>query len=26
MKVEKIKIPEAGGPPRDASAFDADET
>ena len=26
MKVEKIKIPEAGGQPRDASAFDADET
>ena len=26
MKVEKIKIPGAGGPPRDASAFDADET
>ena len=26
MKVEKIKIPEASGPPRDASAFDADET
>ena len=26
MKVEKIKIPEAGGPPRDASAFDAEET
>ena len=26
MKVEKIKIPEAGGPPRNASAFDADET
>ena len=26
MKVEKIKIPEAGGPPRDASAFDSDET
>ena len=25
MKVEKIKIPEAGSPPRDASAFDADE-
>ena len=25
MKVEKIRIPEAGGPPRDASAFDADE-
>ena len=25
MKVEKIKIPEAGGPPLDASAFDADE-
>ena len=26
MKVEKIKIPEAGGLPRDASAFEADET
>ena len=26
MKVEKIKIPEAGGAPSDASAFDADET
>ena len=26
MKVEKIKVPEAGGLPRDASAFDADET
>ena len=26
MKVEKIKIPEAGGPPRDTSAFDANET
>ena len=26
MKVEKLKIPEAGGPPRDASAFDAEET
>ena len=26
MKVEKIKIPAAGGPPRDASVFDADET
>ena len=26
MKVEKIKIPEAGGPPLDASAFDANET
>ena len=26
MKVEKIKIPEAGGPPRDASAFEVDET
>ena len=26
MKVEKIKIPEAGCPPRDASVFDADET
>tara|TARA_A100001388_G_scaffold256000_1_gene220844 strand:+ start:301 stop:567 length:267 start_codon:yes stop_codon:yes gene_type:complete len=26
MKVEKIKTPEAGGPPRDASAFEADET
>ena len=26
MKVEKIKIPEASGPPSDASAFDADET
>ena len=26
MKVEKIKIPETGGPPRDASAFDGDET
>ena len=26
MKVEKIRIPEAGGPPRDASAFDVDET
>ncbi len=26
MKVEKIKIPEAGGPPRDSSVFDADET
>ena len=26
MKVEKIKIPEAGCTPRDASAFDADET
>ena len=25
MKVEKIKIPEAGGAPIDASAFDADE-
>ena len=25
MKVEKIKIPEAGSPPRDASAFDTDE-
>ena len=25
MKVEKIKTPEAGGLPRDASAFDADE-
>ena len=25
MKVEKIKTPEAGGPPRDASAFEADE-
>ena len=25
MKVEKIKIPEAGGPPRDASVFAADE-
>ena len=26
MKVEKIKIPEAGSAPSDASAFDADET
>ena len=26
MKVEKIKVPEAGGLPRDASAFEADET
>ena len=26
MKVEKIKIPEAGEPPRGASAFEADET
>ena len=26
MKVEKIKMPEAGSPPREASAFDADET
>ena len=26
MKVEKIKIPEAGGAPSDASAFDTDET
>jgi exodeoxyribonuclease VII small subunit len=26
MKVEKIKIPEAGGPPRDVSVFEADET
>ena len=26
MKVEKIKIPEAGSPPRAAYAFDADET
>ena len=26
MKVEKIKIPGAGGQPSDASAFDADET
>ena len=26
MKVEKIKIPEAGGLPRDVSAFEADET
>ena len=26
MKVEKIKIPDAGTPPRDAMAFDADET
>ena len=26
MKVEKIKIPEAGGLPRDASAFETDET
>ena len=26
MKVEKIKIPEAGGLPRDASAFEADKT
>ena len=25
MKVEKIKAPESGGPPRDASAFDANE-
>ena len=25
MKVEKIKIPEACGPPREASAFDADK-
>ena len=25
MKVEQIKIPEAGGPPLKASAFDADE-
>ena len=24
MKVEKIKIPETGSPPSDASAFDAD--
>ena len=26
MKVEKIKIPEAGGSPRNASVFEADET
>ena len=26
MKVEKIKVPEASSPPRDASAFDAEET
>lgn len=26
MKVEKIKIPDAGTPPRDASAFDAENT
>ena len=26
MKVEKIKIPEAGGQPSEASAFEADET
>ena len=26
MRVEKIKIPETGGSPRDASAFEADET
>ena len=26
MKVEKIKIPEAGDAPSDASAFDANET
>ena len=26
MKVEKIKIPDAGAPPLDAMAFDADET
>ena len=26
MKVERIKIPEAGSPPRDASVFDADES
>ena len=26
MKVEKIKVPEAGFPPREVSAFDADET
>ena len=26
MKVEKIKIPDASTPPRDAMAFDADET
>ena len=26
MKVEKIKIPESGGLPRDASAFEANET
>ena len=26
MKVEKIKIPDAGTPPRDAMAFNADET
>lgn len=26
MKVEKIKIPEGGGPPRSASAFESDET
>ena len=26
MKVEKIKIPEAGGTPRDVSVFEADET
>ena len=26
MKVEKIKTPEAGGLPRDVSAFEADET
>ena len=25
MKVEKIKVPEAGGLPSDASAFEADE-
>ena len=26
MKVEKIKIPEGGGPARGTSAFEADET
>ena len=26
MQVEKLKIPEAGGPPRDAAAVDAEET
>ena len=26
MRVEKIKIPDAGGSPSDASAFDADDT